>query len=224
MSKRTIVAASAMAALALPAAATAAVPSATAHRYQADYQAVAQKFGARAPGRNIVSSGLAGGQPASNSDVLRSIATLERMLHPAPVVHATYRATPVDADGDHDGDHGGDGTSHSAPAPSAAAPAAAATPAASAPASTTSTAPTTTQSSGSGGYAIPGYIVQCESGGNWNAVNPSSGAGGAYQIMPSTWRAYGGSGLPQNASPAQQSAIASKIWSSAGASAWQCAH
>jgi resuscitation-promoting factor RpfB len=213
MSKSTIAAASAMAALALPAAATAAVPSTTAHRYQADYHAVAQKFGPRAPGRNILKSGLANGKRATTSEVLRSIATLERMLHPAPVVHKTYVPAPA-----------------AAPSPPPAAPAAAAAPApapapaASAPASTTSTAPATTQSSGGGGYAIPGYIVQCESGGNWHAVNPSSGAGGAYQIMPSTWRAYGGSGLPQDASPAQQSAIASKIWSSAGAGAWQCAH
>ena len=32
----------------------------------------------------------------------------------------------------------------------------------------------------------------CESGGNYHALNASSGAGGAYQILPSTWRAYGG--------------------------------
>jgi hypothetical protein len=202
MPKRIIVAATSMAALALPAAATAAVPSSTAHRYQADYHAVAQKFGSRAPGRNIVTQGLAGGQRASFSDVLRSIGVLERMLHPAPVVHV------------------------SAPAPtSTAAPTTAPAPApASTSSSSSSTQPTTTQSTGGSGYAIPGYIVQCESGGNWHAVNPSSGAGGAYQIMPSTWRAYGGSGLPQDASPAEQSAIASKIWSSAGPSAWQCAH
>ena len=74
----------------------------------------------------------------------------------------------------------------------------------------------------SGGYVIPSYIVKCESGGNWHAVNPSSGAGGAYQIMPSTWQSYGGTGLPQNASPAQQSAIASKIWATAGPGAWSC--
>src|SRR5436305_3054033 len=97
MPKRTIVAASAMAALALPAAATAAVPSATAHRYRADYHAVAQKFGPRAPGRNILKSGLANGKRATTSDVLRSIATLERMLHPAPVVHKTYAPAPAAA-------------------------------------------------------------------------------------------------------------------------------
>ena len=45
----------------------------------------------------------------------------------------------------------------------------------------------------------------CESGGNWDAVNPSSGAGGAYQILPSTWELYGGEGDPEDASPAQQS-------------------
>ncbi len=85
---------------------------------------------------------------------------------------------------------------------------------------TTAAGPASTSSAG--GYAIPGSIVQCESGGNWHAVNPSSGAGGAYQIMPSTWQAYGGSGLPQNASPAEQSAIAAKIWASSGPGAWSC--
>ena len=62
----------------------------------------------------------------------------------------------------------------------------------------------------------------CESGGNWHAVNPTTGAGGAYQILPSTWAAYGGTGLPQDASPAEQSAIAAKIWASSGPGAWNC--
>jgi soluble lytic murein transglycosylase-like protein len=61
----------------------------------------------------------------------------------------------------------------------------------------------------------------CESGGNYRAVN-SSGAGGAYQIMPSTWRAYGGSGLPQNASKAEQDQIAAKIYQSQGKAPWSC--
>ena len=34
------------------------------------------------------------------------------------------------------------------------------------------------------GWAIPEYIVMCESGGNWDAYNPSSGAAGPYQLMP----------------------------------------
>jgi septal ring factor EnvC (AmiA/AmiB activator) len=74
-----------------------------------------------------------------------------------------------------------------------------------------------------GDWAIPYAIVMCESGGNFTAVNPSSGAGGAYQILPSTWHLYGGHGLPQDASPAEQSRIAAMIWADSGASAWECA-
>jgi phage shock protein A len=74
-----------------------------------------------------------------------------------------------------------------------------------------------------GNWAIPQAIVMCESGGNFSAVNPSSGAGGAYQILPSTWSMYGGSGSPQNASPSQQSQIAAQIWADSGPSAWVCA-
>ena len=74
-----------------------------------------------------------------------------------------------------------------------------------------------------GPYAIPTYIVMCESGGNYSALNPSSGAGGAYQIIPSTWEAYGGEGLPHQASKAEQDRIARLIWESAGPGAWVCA-
>ena len=74
-----------------------------------------------------------------------------------------------------------------------------------------------------GDWAIPESIVQCESGGNFGAVNPSSGAGGAYQILPSTWDLYGGQGQPQEASPQQQSNIAAQIWADSGAAAWECA-
>jgi predicted nucleic acid-binding Zn-ribbon protein len=73
-----------------------------------------------------------------------------------------------------------------------------------------------------GPYAIPTYIVMCESGGNYNALNASSGAGGAYQILPSTWRAYGGQGLPQNAPKSEQDRIAGEIWRDSGPSAWSC--
>jgi len=74
-----------------------------------------------------------------------------------------------------------------------------------------------------GPYSIPTYIVMCESGGNYRALNPSSGAGGAYQILPSTWRAYGGNGLPHQASKAEQDRIAAMIWADSGPSAWACA-
>ena len=73
------------------------------------------------------------------------------------------------------------------------------------------------------GWAIPEEIVMCESGGDWHALNPISGAGGAYQILPSTWKLYGGEGLPHQASPAEQSRIAAMIWADSGAAAWECA-
>jgi Transglycosylase-like domain len=77
-------------------------------------------------------------------------------------------------------------------------------------------------SSSTGHYSIPTSIVMCESGGNYHAVNASSGAGGAYQILPSTWTSYGGTGLPQDAPPAEQDAIAAKIYATDGRGAWSC--
>jgi septal ring factor EnvC (AmiA/AmiB activator) len=73
-----------------------------------------------------------------------------------------------------------------------------------------------------GPYSIPAYIVMCESGGNYGAVNPSSGAGGAYQILPSTWELYGGRGAPQDAPKAEQDRIAGEIWADSGPGAWVC--
>jgi hypothetical protein len=74
-----------------------------------------------------------------------------------------------------------------------------------------------------GPYSIPSYIVMCESGGNYGALNPSSGAGGAYQILPSTWSLYGGQGLPQEAPKEEQDRIAAEIWADSGSGAWACA-
>jgi len=74
-----------------------------------------------------------------------------------------------------------------------------------------------------GPFSIPSYIVMCESGGNYGALNPSSGAGGAYQILPSTWKLYGGRGAPHEASKAEQDRIAAEIWADSGGSAWVCA-
>jgi septal ring factor EnvC (AmiA/AmiB activator) len=74
-----------------------------------------------------------------------------------------------------------------------------------------------------GPYSIPTAIVMCESGGNYSALNPSSGAGGAYQILPSTWALYGGQGAPHEASKAEQDRIAAEIWADSGSGAWVCA-
>ena len=73
-----------------------------------------------------------------------------------------------------------------------------------------------------GPFSIPAYIVMCESGGDYGAVNPSSGAGGAYQILPSTWALYGGNGAPQDAPKSEQDSIAAQIWADSGPGAWVC--
>jgi len=75
-----------------------------------------------------------------------------------------------------------------------------------------------------GPYSIPTYIVMCESGGNYRALNRSSMAGGAYQIIPSTWQAYGGRGqYAHQASKAEQDRVAAIIWREDGPGAWSCA-
>jgi septal ring factor EnvC (AmiA/AmiB activator) len=76
----------------------------------------------------------------------------------------------------------------------------------------------------SGGWAIPYAIVLCESGGQ-NLTPNSAGASGYYQILPSTWKLFGGTGpAAYLASKGEQDAVASRIWNGgAGASNWVCA-
>lgn len=76
----------------------------------------------------------------------------------------------------------------------------------------------------SDGWAIPFAIVMCESGGQ-NLPPNSAGASGYYQIIPSTWQSFGGTGpAAYLASKAEQDAVASRIWNGgAGASDWDCA-
>ena len=75
----------------------------------------------------------------------------------------------------------------------------------------------------SGGWAIPYPIVLCESGGQDLPPN-GAGASGYYQILPATWKLFGGSGpAAYLASKAEQDAVASRIWNGgAGASNWVC--
>jgi Transglycosylase-like domain len=90
--------------------------------------------------------------------------------------------------------------------------------------SSSSSAQTASQAAVASGGSSSGDLPTCtwvpESGGDWNAVNPSSRAGGRYQIMPSTWTANGGTGLPQDASPAEQTRVAENILRSQGSGAW----
>jgi len=63
-------------------------------------------------------------------------------------------------------------------------------------------------------------VIQRESGGNASAVNASSGAGGLYGFLPSTWQSLGFSGLPENASVSEQNAAFAKEYAQSGGAAW----
>jgi resuscitation-promoting factor RpfB len=76
----------------------------------------------------------------------------------------------------------------------------------------------------SGGSTTPSgsvwdKLAKCESGGNWS-INTGNGYYGGLQFSLSTWRAYGGSGMPNKASREQQIAIAKKLQADAGWGAW----
>ena len=87
------------------------------------------------------------------------------------------------------------------------------------PATTARTAPATTAPAAvesSGEWAIPTYIVMCESGGSWTAYN-ASGASGPYQLMPMHF----GGALAMNQSRAAQHAKAAELWAGGrGRSHW----
>ena len=69
------------------------------------------------------------------------------------------------------------------------------------------------------GSSVWDRIAQCESGGNW-ATNTGNGYYGGLQFSLSTWRAYGGSGLPSDASRETQIAIAERVQAAQGWGAW----
>jgi hypothetical protein len=100
----------------------------------------------------------------------------------------------------------------------AAAPAPAAVPVA-ATGSVTSTAAASGSYSGAPG-SFQSCVIQAESGGDAGAVNASSGAGGLYGFLPSTWQALGFSGLPEDAPVSEQNAAFAKEYAAGGTSAW----
>jgi hypothetical protein len=63
-------------------------------------------------------------------------------------------------------------------------------------------------------------LAQCESGGRADAVDPSGTYGGLYQFDTGTWHSLGGSGRPQDASAAEQTYRAKKLYVQRGASPW----
>ena len=119
------------------------------------------------------------------------------------------------------------------PAPAPARPASAPTAAVTAttgpaPAPAAGTSPAGTSSAGTShagtSTAAPGSFQACviarESGGNAQAVNPASGAGGLYQFLPGTWQSLGYSGLPQDAPVSVQNAAFQQAYAQSGTSPW----
>ena len=65
-------------------------------------------------------------------------------------------------------------------------------------------------------------VAQCESGGNWS-INTGNGYYGGLQFSASTWAAYGGTqyaSQANQASKAQQIAVAEKVLAAQGKGAW----
>ncbi|HEX5919244.1 MAG TPA: transglycosylase family protein [Nocardioides sp.] len=67
----------------------------------------------------------------------------------------------------------------------------------------------------SSGSTVWDSLAQCESGGNW-AINTGNGYYGGLQFSLSTWRAYGGTGYPHQASRETQIAVATRLRDATG--------
>ncbi|HLS13685.1 MAG TPA: transglycosylase family protein, partial [Beutenbergiaceae bacterium] len=63
-------------------------------------------------------------------------------------------------------------------------------------------------------------LAQCESGGDPTAVSPSGTYHGLYQFSVATWQSVGGSGLPSEASPAEQTQRAQALQARSGWGQW----
>ena len=62
-------------------------------------------------------------------------------------------------------------------------------------------------------------VAQCESGGNW-AIDSGNGFYGGLQFSPATWRANGGTGMPNRASREEQIRVAENVLRTQGIGAW----
>jgi resuscitation-promoting factor RpfA len=62
-------------------------------------------------------------------------------------------------------------------------------------------------------------LAMCESSGNWS-INTGNGYSGGLQLSLSTWRAFGGKGVPHRASRSEQINVAERILRAQGWRAW----
>ncbi|GAB3728948.1 ubiquitin-like domain-containing protein [Nocardiopsis nanhaiensis] len=63
-------------------------------------------------------------------------------------------------------------------------------------------------------------LAECESSGDATAVNSAGGYYGLYQFSTTTWESVGGSGLPSEASPGEQTERAQQLYNTVGGD-WQ---
>ena len=84
-------------------------------------------------------------------------------------------------------------------------------------------APTSVAGSGScGGDLPPCSVMQCESGGDIRAENPTSSVSGKWQFIDGTWNGYGGYARASDAPEAVQDAKARELYAGgAGAGHWE---
>ena len=84
--------------------------------------------------------------------------------------------------------------------------------------------PQPSSASTSGMSAFESCVISRESGGNPQAFNPSSGAGGLFQFLPSTWASLGYAGAypggAQTAPVGVQEAAFAKLYAEAGTAPW----
>src|SRR5215831_15408063 len=148
---------------------------------------------------------LAGASGITNPNLIYPGQTIKLKCHAAPLqltvasTGGAHRSATTHAEQQAPGRHARPGR-HAAPA---------------APAGQVSTA-------GLGGFES--CVIAHESGGNPRAVNPTSGAGGLYQFLPSTWASLGfASAYPggaQTAPVSVQRAAFAKLYAEAGTSPW----
>lgn len=62
-------------------------------------------------------------------------------------------------------------------------------------------------------------VAACESGGNWG-ISTGNGFFGGLQFTLSTWRANGGTGMPNQATRAEQIRVANNVLNTQGIGAW----
>lgn len=62
-------------------------------------------------------------------------------------------------------------------------------------------------------------VAECESSGRWD-INTGNGYYGGLQFSPQTWREFGGTGMPHEASKAEQIAVAERTLAGQGWNAW----